>query len=70
MPAEKVTTYAVVNPVIALTLGALVLGEPVTVTSALGAMLVLGGVALVLFERHVANAVATILARPRRSGAA
>ena len=28
-PAEKVTTYAVVNPVIALLLGAVVLGEPV-----------------------------------------
>lgn len=66
MPAEKVTTYAVINPVIAMTMGAVVLGESVTATSALGAVLVLGGVALVLFERHAANAVAAIFTRPRR----
>ena len=69
MPAEKVTTYAVINPVIALLLGALVLGETVTVASALGAVLVLGGVALVLFERNAAIAMAALFARPRRSDA-
>jgi len=52
-PAEKVTTYAVVNPVIALLLGAVVLDEPVTLSSLAGAVLVLAGVALVLFERKV-----------------
>ncbi len=68
MPAEKVTTYAVVNPVIALVLGTLVLREPVTLTSAVGALLVLGGVALVLFERNVAAALAALL-NPRRGSA-
>jgi drug/metabolite transporter (DMT)-like permease len=61
LPAEKVTTYAVVNPVIALLLGAMVLGEQVTVASALGALLVLGGVALVLFERRATVAVTRLL---------
>lgn len=49
-PAEKVTTYAVVNPVIAMFLGAVILDEVVTASSLLGASLVLGGVALVLFQ--------------------
>ncbi|MBW7929921.1 MAG: EamA family transporter [Gammaproteobacteria bacterium] len=53
-PAEKVTTYAVVNPVIAMFLGAAVLDEAVTTSSLLGALLVLAGVALVLFEHKAA----------------
>jgi len=56
-PAEKVTTYAVINPVIALLLGNLLLGETLTAASAFGAALVLGGVTLVLFEHRVAAAV-------------
>ncbi len=56
-PAEKVTTYAVVNPVIALVLGSLVLDEPVTWSSTAGAALVLGGVALVLFEQQITAAL-------------
>lgn len=61
MPAEKVTTYAIINPAIALVLGGVVLGETVTGASALGAFLVLAGVALVLFERQAATAVARLL---------
>lgn len=49
VPAQKVTTYALVNPVIALLLGAIVLGEPITVSTLLAALLVLTGIALVLF---------------------
>lgn len=60
-PAEKVTTYAVINPVIALVLGSALLGEPVTVTSAFGALLVLGGVALVLFEHKLTAALKALL---------
>jgi drug/metabolite transporter (DMT)-like permease len=48
--AQKVTTYALVNPVVALFLGALVLQERVTVFTAVAAAMVLGGVALVLFQ--------------------
>lgn len=50
VPAPKVTTYALVNPVVALLLGALVLGERVTPLAATSAALVLIGVALVLFQ--------------------
>ena len=48
--AQKVTTYALVNPVVALLLGAVVLGERVTPLAATSAALVLIGVALVLFQ--------------------
>lgn len=48
---QKVTTYALVNPVIALALGALLLNETITPAAELSAVLVLVGVALVLFQR-------------------
>jgi drug/metabolite transporter (DMT)-like permease len=48
--AQKVTTYALVNPVVALVLGAIVLDERVTLLAAVSAALVLIGVALVLFQ--------------------
>lgn len=50
VPAQKVTTYALVNPVVALLLGAIVLDERVTPLAALSAGSVLVGVALVLFQ--------------------
>lgn len=50
VPAQKVTTYALVNPVVALLLGAVVLGERVTPLAAISAVSVLAGVALVLFQ--------------------
>lgn len=49
VPAQKVTTYALVNPVVALILGAIVLHEPITALAVFAAALVLLGVALVLF---------------------
>lgn len=48
--AQKVTTYALVNPVVALVLGAVVLQEQVTGLAVMAALLVLVGVALVLFQ--------------------
>jgi drug/metabolite transporter (DMT)-like permease len=50
VPAQQVTTYALVNPVVALALGALVLGERITPLAVVAAVLVLIGVALVLFQ--------------------
>lgn len=50
VPAQKVTTYALVNPVVALLLGALFLDEKITLLAATAAVLVLLGVALVLFQ--------------------
>jgi drug/metabolite transporter (DMT)-like permease len=48
--APKVTTYALVNPVVALVLGAAILSERVTTLAIIAAVLVLAGVALVLFQ--------------------
>ena len=48
--APKVTTYALVNPVVALILGSLVLQERITPLAVTAALLVLLGVALVLFQ--------------------
>ena len=48
--AHKVTTYALVNPVIAMALGVLVLDEKVSLAMVIASVLVLLGVALVLFQ--------------------
>jgi drug/metabolite transporter (DMT)-like permease len=50
VPATKVTTYALVNPVVAMFLGAMVLNERLTTLALIAAALVLLGVALVLFQ--------------------
>lgn len=50
VPAQKVTTYALVNPVVAMVLGSLVLAERVTALAIVAATLVLVGVGLVLFQ--------------------
>jgi drug/metabolite transporter (DMT)-like permease len=65
VPAQKVSTYALVNPVIALALGALVLHEKVTPVSLLCALLVLLGVALVVW-RGRAPAPSPLALAPRR----
>lgn len=49
-PAPKVATYALVNPVVALLLGALILNERLTPLALAAAALVLVGVGLVLFQ--------------------
>lgn len=54
LPIRLVTTYAYVNPVIAVILGRLVLGEPVTTWTAAGFTLVLLGV-LGVFRNSVAR---------------
>jgi drug/metabolite transporter (DMT)-like permease len=54
--ATKVSTYALVNPVIALALGAIVLHERLTPTAILCAVLVVAGVALVLWRGQGAAA--------------
>jgi drug/metabolite transporter (DMT)-like permease len=48
--AAKVATYALVNPVVALFLGTLVLGERLTALALIAAAMVLVGVGLVLFQ--------------------
>jgi drug/metabolite transporter (DMT)-like permease len=46
---QKVATYALVNPVVALALGFIVLNEKISATAVLAAFAVLFGIALVLF---------------------
>jgi drug/metabolite transporter (DMT)-like permease len=50
VPAPKVATYALVNPVVAMILGAAVLDETVTPLAIIAALLVLLGVALIVFQ--------------------
>ncbi len=47
VPAAKLSTYAYVNPVIAVALGAIVLDEPLSLRMAVGTAVILGGVAVV-----------------------
>lgn len=49
---QKVTTYALVNPIVALFLGAVVLHERITIMALVAASLVLLGVALVMFPQR------------------
>ena len=47
-PLSLVTTYAYVNPAVAVGLGALFLGEPLTVSVVVGGAVIIGAVALVI----------------------
>jgi len=48
--AQKATTYALVNPLVALLLGSMLLGEKITASVAVAVLLILAGVGLVLFQ--------------------
>jgi drug/metabolite transporter (DMT)-like permease len=50
-PIGTVATYAYVNPVVAVAVGAALLGERITVTMATGGALILASVALVVAQR-------------------
>jgi drug/metabolite transporter (DMT)-like permease len=53
-PISRVSTYAYVNPVVAVLLGALVLGESITATTLLGGAIVVAAVAIVIRAEPVA----------------
>jgi drug/metabolite transporter (DMT)-like permease len=55
-PIAKVSTYAYVNPVIAIALGVIVLDETVTLRIVVGALLILAAVAVVLQRESVLQA--------------
>jgi drug/metabolite transporter (DMT)-like permease len=55
LPTAIVSTYAYVNPVVAVSLGALILGERFTLTSLLGGAVVVTSVALMLMHRSRAS---------------
>ncbi len=50
-PLPKVTTYAYVNPVVAVILGAVVLSEPITTRTIIGGGIVIAAVALIVTAR-------------------
>lgn len=52
-PIGRVATYAFVNPVVAVVLGAVLLGEHLTVTVVAGALVIVGSVALVVRREAV-----------------
>jgi drug/metabolite transporter (DMT)-like permease len=54
-PPGLVSTYAYVNPVVALLLGALVLNEPITGRSVLAAAIIIGGVVLITARKRSAQ---------------
>jgi len=64
--AQKVSTYALVNPIIAVALGALVLHEKVTPVVLLCAALVILGVAMVLWPGRAPTATLPLAVNPRR----
>jgi drug/metabolite transporter (DMT)-like permease len=51
LPTSAVSTYAYVNPVVAVVLGALILGEMLTPATILGGAIIIASVALLLFQR-------------------
>jgi drug/metabolite transporter (DMT)-like permease len=68
-PISQVVTHQYVNPLVAIVLGALLLGETFDATTALGALIVIGAVfATVRSESREAAAQAAVV--KRRSGAA
>jgi drug/metabolite transporter (DMT)-like permease len=64
LPVSLVSLYAYVNPIIAVALGVLVLGEPFTVRMAAAAALVFGGVAIVRAQRQTRR---PLMSRTRKS---
>jgi drug/metabolite transporter (DMT)-like permease len=65
-PIQRVATYAYVNPVVAIALGAVVLHESITWTIAVGAVVVLASVAIVV-RRETLPAEAEVVSADRRS---
>ena len=58
-PVSKVATYAYVNPVVAIALGWLVLGEPITATTLTAAVIIVASVLLVIRGAEVGGRVRT-----------
>jgi drug/metabolite transporter (DMT)-like permease len=50
-----VSTYAFVNPVVAVFLGALILGEAITPTIVIGAAVIVIAVAFIIFRQNAAR---------------
>jgi drug/metabolite transporter (DMT)-like permease len=66
LPLTTVSTYAYVNPVVAVLLGAVILSEPLSANELIGAVLVLASVVLALRSRVTARIEASIDVAARR----
>ena len=64
-PVSLVATYAYVNPVVAVLLGALVLAEPVTPSIVLGAAIIIAAVAFIVTREGARQRAARAAATPR-----
>lgn len=54
-PAAKAGTYAYVNPIVAVFLGSIVLNEPISITTIISAVIILGGVFLVQTSKSIST---------------
>jgi drug/metabolite transporter (DMT)-like permease len=63
-PVSLVATYAFVNPVVAVVLGALVLAEPITPTIVIGAAVIVAAVAFIVYRQNAARRNERIAASP------
>ena len=63
-PVSLVATYAYVNPVIAVLLGALILAEPVTPSIVLGAAIIVAAVAFIVTREGARQRAARLSAPP------
>jgi drug/metabolite transporter (DMT)-like permease len=64
-PVSLVSTYAYVNPVVAVLLGALVLAEPITPSIVLGAAIIVAAVAFIVTREGARQRAARTAVRPR-----
>jgi len=64
-PVSLVSTYAYVNPVVAVLLGALVLAEPITPSIVIGAAIIVAAVAFIVTREGARQRAARATAAPR-----
>jgi drug/metabolite transporter (DMT)-like permease len=69
-PVGRIATYAYVNPVVAVFLGWLVLGEPLTIRTVIASAVIVGAVALIVTARGRASHVPREAAETSASGPA
>lgn len=55
LPAEINSIYAYINPIVAVLLGALIFGEPLTISIAIGGLITLGGLYMVNYSMRKAK---------------
>ncbi|MDI5944126.1 EamA family transporter, partial [Micromonospora sp. DH15] len=65
-PISLVSTYAYVNPVVAVALGALLVAEPITAQVLLGGAVIVAGVALVVSMERPGRRTGTATRPARR----